>query len=256
MEVLTNRKVSDGTIPLCVCLIYLTSPESCSSGEASERRAGWCEGTCSRLITFRRGPCVFCSPVLGEWSEVRDLQCVCVRLVVLLVDNPPRLFLPVLLYHLLKTEMVCSTMVWLLRCFRASRHHQSMHVHLHALGLLLSIVIWRSCRQNRGGTEVLPSEGWCWRWLSWMAHQEVLPIEREFCFTQSFKEQQNNIFQLIIKDNSYWLRPAWSLDLRKERRKFCVLLFLFFGGGENSFKKWTNKKTQFSSTSGAAIHCN
>lgn len=114
-----------------------------------------------------------------------------------------------------------------------------MHVHLHALGRLLSIVIWRSCRQNRGGTEVLLSEGWCWRWLSWMAHQEVLSKEREFCFTQSYKEQ-HNISQLIIKEDSYWPRPAWSLHLWKERHSVCF----FFGGGENSVKKWTNKQTK------------
>lgn len=32
-KVLTNRKVSDGTVSLCVCVIYLTSPEPSNTAE-------------------------------------------------------------------------------------------------------------------------------------------------------------------------------------------------------------------------------
>lgn len=43
------------------------------------------------------------SPVLGERSEVGDLECVRVGLVILLEDNPPRALLPIL-HHLVKME--------------------------------------------------------------------------------------------------------------------------------------------------------
>lgn len=48
--------------------------------------------------------CVCHSPVLRERSEVRDLECVCVWLVVFLVNNSPRLFLYVPLHCLLQRQ--------------------------------------------------------------------------------------------------------------------------------------------------------
>lgn len=36
VKVLTSRKVSDGTVSLCVCVIYLTSPDSCNTAETGE----------------------------------------------------------------------------------------------------------------------------------------------------------------------------------------------------------------------------
>lgn len=68
--------------------------------------------------------CVCCSPVLSERSEIGDLQRVCIWLVVFLKDNCPRLFLSILLHNLLKRDILCYKIVYLLLFFQTKQGPQ------------------------------------------------------------------------------------------------------------------------------------
>lgn len=93
VKVLTNGKVSAGTVSLRVCLRDLSDFTRDLEYCRHRQRGGMCGTLCV---------CV-CSPVLGERSEVGDLECVGVGLVVLVEDDSPRTLLPIL-HYLLKTE--------------------------------------------------------------------------------------------------------------------------------------------------------
>lgn len=88
----------------------------------SEMCAWWClcaYNLCVLVVVFehvlyRLCVCVCCSPVLSEWSQVGDLQCVCIWLIVFLVHNSPWLFTSIVLHHLAKGKCVSTA---LLLCF-------------------------------------------------------------------------------------------------------------------------------------------
>lgn len=146
---LTNRKVSAGTVSLRVCLRDL-SDFTRDSEYCRHRQRGrmcWTVCVCARSR----------SPVLGERSEVGDLECVGVGLVVLLEDDPPRALLPIL-HHLVKTEPLSVSVISVFSLPSISLKSDAA-AHRHTPAPLRSTAICWSSHRDQAGSGGWLSEG-------------------------------------------------------------------------------------------------